>query len=114
MKESKIPTAWFSKYMNHVANNIINRDGEIRFSYQQLRATLDAVEAGRDDIDEEVRTLLRNIIGALPDIDLSDRQVVILCLALLNCHMAYQLTNPDLVPYIRASINKPSKEDYND
>ena len=105
MKESKIPTAWFSKYMNHVANNIVNRDGEIRFSYQQLRSTLDAVEAGRDNIDEEVRKLMNNIISTLEPIDLSDRQIVILCLALLNCHMAYHLTNPDLIAYISASPN---------
>lgn len=105
MKESKIPTAWFSKYMNHVANNIVNRDGEIRFSYQQLRSTLDAVEAGRDNIDEEVRKLMNNIISTLEPIDLSDRQIVILCLALLNCHMAYHLTNPDLIAYISALPN---------
>lgn len=107
MQESKIPSQWFSKYMNHVANNIVNRDGEIRFSYQQLRATLDAVEAGSDDIDEEVRTLLQNIIGALPTIDLSNRQIVALCLALLNCHMAYHLCNPDLVAFL-----KPQEEDH--
>lgn len=100
MKESRVPTVWFSKYMNHVANNIVNRDGEIRFSYQQLRSTLDAVEGGRNDIDEEVRKLMNNIIGTLEPIELSDRQVVILCLALLNCHMAYHLTNPDLVSYL--------------
>jgi len=105
MKESRIPTAWFSKYMNHVANNIVNRDGEIRFSYQQLRSTLDAVEAGRDNIDEEVRKLMNNIISTLEPVNLSDRQVVILCLALLNCHMAYHLTNPDLIPYIQEANN---------
>lgn len=106
MKESKIPPQWFSKYMTHVANNIINRDGNIRLSYEQLRHTLDAIEHARDDIDEEVRTLLRNIIGALPDIELSDRQITTLCLALLNCHMAFHLTNPDLVAFIRASHDK--------
>lgn len=101
MKGSNIPTAWFSKYMTHVANNIVNRDGEIRFSYKQLRRTLDVLEHGGEDIDEEVRTLLRNIIGALPEIELSDRQIRTLCLALLNCHMAYHLVNPDLLTYIQ-------------
>lgn len=110
MKESRVPTAWFSKYMNHVANNIVNRDGEIRFSYQQLRSTLDAVEAGRDDIDEEVRKLMNNIISTLEPIDLSDRQAVILCLALLNCHMAYHLTNQDLVSYIQAALKGGGKQ----
>lgn len=107
MQKSKIPPQWFSKYMNHVANNIVNRDGEIRFSYQQLRATLDAVEAGSDDIDEEVCKLMNNIIATLPEIELSDRQIVVLCLALLNCHMAYHLTNPDLVAFL-----KPQGEEY--
>lgn len=95
-----VPASWFSKYMCHVANNIVNRDGEIRFSYKQLRTTLDAIAKGSDDIDEEVRQLMNNIIGALPAIELSDRQIVTLCLALLNCHMAYHLTNPDLVRFI--------------
>lgn len=102
--ETKIPTTWFSKYMTHVANNIVNRDGEIRFSYQQLRHTLDTIEHGCEDIDEEVRTLLQNIIGALPEIELSDRQIRTLCLALLNCHMAYHLTNPDLIAFIRKGV----------
>ena len=97
---SSIPASWFSKYMCHVANNIVNRDGEIRFSYKQLRTTLDAIAKGSDDIDEEVRQLMNNIIGALPAIELSDRQIVTLCLALLTCHMAYHLTNPDLVRFI--------------
>ena len=109
MKESKIPPQWFAKYMNHAANNIVNRDGEIRFSYQQLRATLNAVEAGRNDIDEGVRQLMNNIIGALEPIDLSDRQIVALCLALLNCHMAYHLTNPDLMVFL-----KPQEEAQDD
>lgn len=111
MQESKIPSQWFSKYMNHVANNIVNRDGGIRFSYQQLRATLDAVEEGSDDIDEKVRALLCNIITALPTIDLSNRQIVALCLALVNCHMAYHLTNPDLVTYIQASTPEEENDD---
>ena len=101
MKESNIPAAWFSKYMTHVANNIINREGQVRFTYKQLRYTLTCIEHGREDIDEEVRTLLQNIIGALPQIELNDRQIRTLCLALLNCHMAYHLVNPGLLTYIQ-------------
>lgn len=102
MKESKIPPQWFSKFMSHAANNIVNRDGEIRFSYKQMRRTLDVLEHGGENIDEEVRTLLKNIIGVLEPIELSDRQITTLCLALLNCHMAYHICDPDLIEFVRA------------
>ena len=100
--ETTIPVKWFASYMTHVVNNIVNRDGEVRFSYQQMRTSLDALEQGREDIDEEVRKLMINIIGVLPPIELTQRQEVTLCLALLNAHMAYHLINPELAEFIDA------------
>ena len=102
---TKIPVEWFATYMKHAANNIVGRDGQVRFSYKQLRHTLDVIENGGEDIDPEVRELMGKIIGALPPLELADRQIVTLCLALLNCHMAYHLVNPDLIGYIEESIH---------
>lgn len=99
--ETRIQAEWFARFMTHCVNNIINREGEIRFSYKQLRESLTAVETGHeDDANPEVVKLLQNIVGALPKIELSDRQVRVLFLALMNAHMAYQLTNPDLVRFL--------------
>lgn len=111
---TKIPVEWFAKYMQHIANNIVGRDGQIRFSYKQLRHTLDVIEHGREDIDPEVRELMIKVIGVLPPLELSDRQITTLCLALLNCHMAYHLTNPDLIGYIEESWNERRRSTSND
>lgn len=83
---------WFGQYMSHVANNVKNRDGEMRFSYMELRTALTAVEhADYDHVPRSVMDLFAKIIGVLPKVELSDRQQVTLMLALLNCHMAYSL-----------------------
>lgn len=99
--ETSIQATWFAHFMTHAVNNILNRDGKVRFSYTQLRRSLTAVENGDDDsTDEEVRKLLQNIVGVLPPQQISDRQARVLFLALMNAHMAYHLVNPDLVSFI--------------
>lgn len=105
MKESKIPAEWFARFMTHCVNNINNREGLTRFSYLQLRTSLTIIEHGSDDIDPEISKLLSNIIGALPPIDLSERQITTLCLAMMNAHMAYHLINPDLLKFARGEEN---------
>lgn len=101
--ETSIPAEWFAHFMTHAVNNILTRDGNVRFSYAQLRRSLTAVENGMDDsTDEEVRKLLQNIVGVLPPQQLSDRQARVLFLALMNAHMAYHLVNPDLLEFIEA------------
>lgn len=102
MDNTRIDAQWFAKFMTHAANNILDREGQVRFTYEQLRNTLTTIEHGGENIDPAVRELLGKIIGILPPIELSDRQIVTLCLALLNCHMAYHLVNPDLVTFVRA------------
>lgn len=101
--ETSIQAEWFAHFMTHAVNNILDRNGNVRFSYQQLRRSLDAVENGNDDgTDEEVRKLLQNIVGVLPPQQISDRQARVLFLALMNAHMAYHLVNPDLLAFIEA------------
>lgn len=85
---------WFRKYMNLVAANIMGRDGAIRFDYNTLRVSLNAVENNQyGDVPDSVMRLFTNIIDSLPRIELDDKQQVVLMLALLNCHMAYGLAS---------------------
>lgn len=92
MQSNTIPPDWFRRYMNHVAANVVNRDGNVRFSYSELRTALDAVTSNHDeDVPQSVLQLFANIIGALPQIPIDEKQERVLFLALLNCHMAYLL-----------------------
>lgn len=85
---------WFAQYMTHVANNVKNREGQVRFSYKQLRLALTAIEKADDEhVPQDVLRLFANIVNILPPVDLNDRQQVTLLLALLNCHMAYSLVS---------------------
>lgn len=85
---------WFRKYMNLVASNIMDRTGKVRFNYITMRTSLNALQEGKDElVPQPVLELFRNIVGALPKIELNDRQQVTLLLALLNCHMAYGLVS---------------------
>lgn len=93
------PTSdWYRQYMSHVAANVMDRDGNVRFTYKQLRGALDAVTSNHnEDVPEDVLRLFANIINALPPITLSDRAERVLFLALLNCHMAYLLCTGYLI-----------------
>lgn len=85
---------WFRQYMNMVAANVMERGGAVRFDYNTLRISLDAVENNQyDNVPESVMRLFTNIIEALPHIELDDKQQVVLMLALLNCHMAWGLVS---------------------
>lgn len=111
MNEATIEPQWFAQYMTHVVNNIRNKEGNIRFSYAQLRQSLTAIESGHEDnCDQAVLELFRNVIKVMPPLSdkltshLSDRQARVLMLALLNAHMAYHLINPDLIAFIEQSM----------
>lgn len=93
MNVNLIPTPeWFRQYMNHVAANVMDRNGEVRFTYKELRTALDAIENHHDEhVPQTVLELFSKIVSALPPITLSDSAERVLFLALLNCHMAYLL-----------------------
>jgi len=83
---------WFAQFATHVANNVLNREGQVRFSYMQLRGSLDAVKDAREqDVDPAVADLFRNIVKAMPEIDINDKEETLLLLLLLNIQMAYGL-----------------------
>ena len=47
--QSKIAPEWFRQYMNHVAANVVDRAGNMRFRYHDLRTALDAVTSGHEE-----------------------------------------------------------------
>lgn len=89
---SSINPEWFAQYMKQVSANVKNKDGDIRFSYAEMRTALDAVEQHHEErVPSSVADLFRNIVKILPPVDINERQETTLLLALLNCHMAYWL-----------------------
>ena len=89
---------WFVKYTTHVANNIRNKEGNVRFTYNELHAALKALEAGNEvRVPKPVLELFANIVGIMPPEELSDNQQRVLLLTLLNMHMAYSLVSGHLL-----------------
>lgn len=85
---------WFAKYVTHVANNIRNKEGNVRFNYATLRRALDALEAGDEvRVPKPVLELFANIVGIMPPVELDDKTQRVLLLSLLNIHMAYLLAS---------------------
>ena len=89
---------WFAKYATHVANNIRNKEGGVRFDYATLRSSLDALEAGDEvRVPKPVLELFANIVGIMPPVELDDKTQRVLLLSLLNIHMAYSLVSGHLI-----------------
>lgn len=89
---------WFAQYCNHVSNNVLNRDGQVRFTYNQLKSSLEAVKLARFDmVDDAVCDLYNNILKVMPQVELTTRQETTLILLLLNIHMAYSMVTDYLL-----------------
>lgn len=89
---------WFAQYCNHVSNNVLNRDGQVRFTYNQLKGSLDAVKLARfDKVDGAVCDLYNNILKVMPQVELTTRQETTLILLLLNIHTAYSMVTDYLL-----------------
>lgn len=83
----------FLQYSQLCAGNVLNKEGQVRFTYQQLRTSLDAVKSAcYSKIDPQVQDLYKHIMDAVK-MEVSDNQEVVLILLLLNIHMAYGLTS---------------------
>lgn len=77
----------------------MDRNGQIRFTYRELRNSLDAITSGNDpQVPHSVLELFSKICGAVFNgAEPSDTQQKTLLLALLNCHMAYHLLSGHLL-----------------
>lgn len=79
---------WFTTYCQNAAANVLDRDGKVRFTYEQLKAGLDSV--GEDvpnsiaDLHEKIVQLCNNKCQHAEGANQSA-----LILTLLNIHAAY-------------------------
>lgn len=97
MDESRVPAEWYKRFITHAVNNLLNRDGDLRFTYKQLRS-------GLSGNDEAVKALVANIRSVLPAQGLSDRQIMTLSQALVCVHMGFHLVNPDLIEFVGEEV----------
>ena len=90
---------WFTTYCQNAAANVLDKDGKVRFTYEQLSASLDA--ASRHcvseipnkvlNLDDNIQKLCNNKHGAQPSS--GDNDMYTLLLTLLNIHAAYLMVS---------------------
>lgn len=82
---------WFTTYCQNAAANVLDKDGKVRFNYDILKSSLDAIAEDRPDgIDDSIDALCENIIQLCDSRHgRTDRKKSILLLTLLNIHAAY-------------------------
>lgn len=89
---------WFTAYCQNAAANVLNKDGEVRFTYDQLKSALDgAAEHCESKIPNEILNLHDNIVKLCDtrngDITLETNDEYALLLTLLNIHAAYLIVS---------------------
>ena len=85
---------WFTTYCQNAAANVLDRDGKVRFTYEQLSASLDAVSRHcvREipdavlKLDDNIAKLCDSKHGAQLS---NDNTMYALLLTMLNIHAAY-------------------------
>lgn len=85
---------WFTTYCQNAAANVLDRDGKVRFSYEQLKSALDgaadhcASEIPNDilNLDDNIQRLCNNKHGTQQT---SENDNYTLLLTLCNIHAAY-------------------------
>lgn len=88
MTATAMSREWFTTYCQNAAANVLDRDGKVRFTYEQLKAGLDSV--GEDvpnsitDLHEKIVQLCNNKCQHAEGAKQSA-----LILTLLNIHAAY-------------------------
>lgn len=93
-----ISREWFTTYCQNAAANVLNKDGQVRFTYIQLKASLDAASRHcASEIPNVILNLHDNIMK-LCDArngkqELKDNDEYALLLTLLNIHAAYLMVS---------------------
>lgn len=85
---------WFTTYCQNAAANVLDKDGQVRFTYTQLKSSLDAAaEHSAARINTDVIKLHDNIMklcnARYEYIKPSENDEYALLLTLLNIHAAY-------------------------
>lgn len=96
MKPTSRDRDWFAQFCLQSAANVLDRNGELRFSYVQLSQSLDGCTNGDDSkIDPAVLDLFRNIVQHCNKVkgptELSDNDEHALLLTLLNIQAAFTM-----------------------
>ena len=89
-----ITREWFTTYCQNAAANVLDKDGEIRFTYIDLRDSLTAASEHRAEcivpsilkLHDNIINLCNNTHGKQP---FGDNEEYALLLTLLNTHAAY-------------------------
>lgn len=85
---------WFTTYCQNAAANVLNKDGEVRFTYADLKRALDsATEHKVSEIPNDILSLDDNIqklcSSRCGEQKMNDGDGYALLLTLLNIHAAY-------------------------
>ena len=87
---------WFTTYCQNAAANVLDKDGKVRFTYTELKVSLDAAsEHNVAGIDGAVLALHNNLVDLShkrnpgQNLNMTDNQEYTLLLTLLNIHAAY-------------------------
>ncbi len=85
---------WFTTYCQNAAANVLDKDGDVRFSYNDLKDSLTAASEHRAEaIPNNILNLHDNIVALCDkrngDITLEKPDEYALLLTLLNIHAAY-------------------------
>lgn len=94
MTTAAISREWFTTYCQNAAANVLDKDNKVRFSYNELKTSLDAATRHcSEDVNISVLALHNNIMKLCNmrngEQDLSDNDEWALLLTLLNIHAAY-------------------------
>ena len=89
---------WFTTYCQNAAANVLNKDGEVRFTYNTLKASLDAAsrhcvsEIPNDilNLDDNIQKLCDSRCGSQKMCE-NDQYALLLTLA--NIHAAYLMVS---------------------
>ena len=89
---------WFTTYCQNAAANVLDRDGKVRFSYTDLRDSLNAASEHRAEaIPNNILNLHDNIVVLCNkrngDEKLPPNDEYALLLTLLNIHAAYLMVS---------------------
>lgn len=89
---------WFTTYCQNAAANVLDKDGKIRFSYTDLKDSLNAASEHRAEcIVPDILKLHDNIVNLCDarngDITLEKDEEYALLLTLLNIHAAYLMVS---------------------
>lgn len=90
---------WFTTYCQNAAANVLDKDGKVRFTYAQLKTSLDAASEHKAEgivpsilnLNDNIQKLCDSKHGAQPSS--SDNDMYTLLLTLANIHAAYLMVS---------------------